>query len=357
MTNITQRSFAGGEFAPALYARADLARFAIGLRTCRNMVVMRAGGATKRPGTKFVDVVGSTDTWILHDFTAPGTYDFVVTAAPAGAKVRVLLVAGGGAGASVDGTNVAGGGGGGGGVIEKKDADEIPVAVGSYPLSLGSGGGVTHADHTIGVGSASGNPGLETTGFALTAEGGGYGKANDAMPPGDGGCGGGMRSSAEDISFPLGTPVPSNGGNGTQGGDGGTGVADPTIGGTLNYGGGGGGAGELGGDYTTGDGGDGIASDITGTNAYYGGGGGAGRMNGANTGGNGGVGGGGHGGPPEVIGGVGRAGEDGKGGGGGGGGGTVFNDGSRGGDGRILIRYRASSGIVATGGLMTSFAA
>lgn len=59
MSNAPQRSFAAGEIAPALEARADLARYAIGLRVCRNMIVLRGGGATKRPGTKFVVAIGS----------------------------------------------------------------------------------------------------------------------------------------------------------------------------------------------------------------------------------------------------------------------------------------------------------
>ena len=60
MASNPKRSFAAGEIAPALHARTDLSRYAIGLRTCRNMVVVRAGGAKKRPGTKFVVAIGST---------------------------------------------------------------------------------------------------------------------------------------------------------------------------------------------------------------------------------------------------------------------------------------------------------
>lgn len=48
------RSFAAGELSPALAARADLARYATGLRTCRNFMVQRHGGVTTRPGTTYV---------------------------------------------------------------------------------------------------------------------------------------------------------------------------------------------------------------------------------------------------------------------------------------------------------------
>jgi hypothetical protein len=57
VASTTQRSFAKGEIAPALHARTDAAAYEIGLRTCRNYVVMRQGGATKRPGTEFITPV------------------------------------------------------------------------------------------------------------------------------------------------------------------------------------------------------------------------------------------------------------------------------------------------------------
>jgi hypothetical protein len=54
MTSFIQRSFAGGEIAPAIYARSDQAKWATGLRTCRNYCVQRYGGLENRAGTKFV---------------------------------------------------------------------------------------------------------------------------------------------------------------------------------------------------------------------------------------------------------------------------------------------------------------
>jgi hypothetical protein len=53
MSNIAQRSFASGEIAPSLFARTDQVKYATGLRTCRNFIVMRHGGVTNRPGTRF----------------------------------------------------------------------------------------------------------------------------------------------------------------------------------------------------------------------------------------------------------------------------------------------------------------
>lgn len=54
MSNIVQRSFSGGEISPSLWARVDLTKYATGLKTCRNFMVMRHGGVANRPGTSFV---------------------------------------------------------------------------------------------------------------------------------------------------------------------------------------------------------------------------------------------------------------------------------------------------------------
>lgn len=54
MASIPQRSFAGGELAPEMYARAEQVKFATGLRTCRNFIVLKHGGVANRPGSTFV---------------------------------------------------------------------------------------------------------------------------------------------------------------------------------------------------------------------------------------------------------------------------------------------------------------
>ena len=54
MESLIQRSFAGGEISPALYARADQVKYATGLKTCRNFLVMRHGGVANRSGTKLI---------------------------------------------------------------------------------------------------------------------------------------------------------------------------------------------------------------------------------------------------------------------------------------------------------------
>lgn len=54
MTSLAQRSMAGGELSPAMSARVDQVKYQTGLRTCRNFWVMRHGGVTNRPGTRFI---------------------------------------------------------------------------------------------------------------------------------------------------------------------------------------------------------------------------------------------------------------------------------------------------------------
>lgn len=77
MPSSIQRSFAGGEVSPSMYARADQVKYATGLRQCRNFMVMRHGGATNRPGLKFIaEVKDSSKTvrLIKFVFNASQTY-------------------------------------------------------------------------------------------------------------------------------------------------------------------------------------------------------------------------------------------------------------------------------------------
>lgn len=53
--SIIQRSFAAGELAPALHARADTAKYQQALKTCRNFYVRREGGVSNRAGLRFID--------------------------------------------------------------------------------------------------------------------------------------------------------------------------------------------------------------------------------------------------------------------------------------------------------------
>lgn len=77
MPSTIQRSFSGGEIAPSLYARSDQTKYQSGLRRCENFVVMRHGGVTNRPGTKFITQVADSNRkvrLIKFVFSADQTY-------------------------------------------------------------------------------------------------------------------------------------------------------------------------------------------------------------------------------------------------------------------------------------------
>jgi hypothetical protein len=67
--SIFQRTFAGGELAPSLAARADLTKYVTGLRRCRNFVVLRHGGVANRAGLRYVETAkdgGDTSTFLMR---------------------------------------------------------------------------------------------------------------------------------------------------------------------------------------------------------------------------------------------------------------------------------------------------
>ena len=55
--SVVQRSFSGGEWSPSLGARADLARYHLALRTCRNFLVQKHGGVANRAGFGFIEEI------------------------------------------------------------------------------------------------------------------------------------------------------------------------------------------------------------------------------------------------------------------------------------------------------------
>ena len=127
---------------------------------------VNASGGTKVPHND------SPDGRTYHIFTSPGPFN--VTSA-GGETIEVLLIGGGGGGQN--GGDSAGGGGGAGGLVYRHS---VPISDGTpYPISVGGGGPGT-------------NNGSNTTGFSLTALGGGAGCGrgnNHAQPGGNGGAG------------------------------------------------------------------------------------------------------------------------------------------------------------------------
>lgn len=56
-SRLAQTAFVGGENTPTLEARGDLDKYGVSLRTAYNVVIHRHGGASGRPGTKFIGEV------------------------------------------------------------------------------------------------------------------------------------------------------------------------------------------------------------------------------------------------------------------------------------------------------------
>jgi len=262
--------------------------------------------------------------------------------------VDYLIVAGGGGGGGgSDNGNDGGGGAGAGGMLF---SGFVVTPSTGYSFVVGGGG-------TGGGSQANGTNGSNSTGFGLTAVGGGYGAFANTAPNGGGSGGGGGGGGSS--SFPGGTPTAN------QGNTGGTKTGNYPFDGC-----GGGGRGSKGKDSRncfggTCDGGDGCAW-VDGNYYAGGGGGGSGVTSGAsasNSGsGAGGNGGGGHGGQDTTYGGItarnAQNGTANTGGGGGGGksqtsaGGT--KNGGSGGSGIVILRYlgsqRGSGGTVTSSG-------
>src|ERR1700761_7719512 len=54
MSTVIQASFNAGEWSPKLYARVDLAKYRSGAALLQNWYVDYRGGASTRPGTKYI---------------------------------------------------------------------------------------------------------------------------------------------------------------------------------------------------------------------------------------------------------------------------------------------------------------
>lgn len=70
--SLIQRSFGAGELAPAQHARADLAKYLSGLRTCSNFIVRREGGVSNRAGLRHIASAKTTSATVrLFRFVSP----------------------------------------------------------------------------------------------------------------------------------------------------------------------------------------------------------------------------------------------------------------------------------------------
>ena len=77
---IPQNSFAGGELSEAIYGRAELAKFNIGLRECYNCFIEVEGGVSNRGGWRMCTSTKDGQEVRLLPFEATGTNTFVIEA-------------------------------------------------------------------------------------------------------------------------------------------------------------------------------------------------------------------------------------------------------------------------------------
>ena len=238
--------------------------------------------AVKTTGSATGGTVSTANGYRTHSFTTVGSTNFIVTGL---LKVQVLVVGGGGAGAS----GYESGGGGAGGAVFNSG---LLISAGTYSATVGNGG----AGAVILPRGGQGASGTNSSFLTLTGNGGGGGGNYGDIGVGfstrgtggqaaNGGCGGGGGGNGD-------SGVAGTAGSGNQGYGGGT---------STNYGGsGGGGMGSAGSNATTAagaSGGLGLTYQV-GNQSYLvcgGGGGGselgaAGGSGGSGIGGNGGVG-------------------------------------------------------------------
>ncbi len=75
---VIQTSFNSGEWSPKLNARVDIAKYRGGAALLRNFFVDYRGGATRRPGTKYIASTKNTNTVRLIPFQASFTVSYIL---------------------------------------------------------------------------------------------------------------------------------------------------------------------------------------------------------------------------------------------------------------------------------------
>ena len=74
LINKIQTAFTGGELSPSLWNRPDLAKHQVGAKSLKNCFVHVEGGASNRPGTRFVHDLGVPGVFIPFEFNDAQTY-------------------------------------------------------------------------------------------------------------------------------------------------------------------------------------------------------------------------------------------------------------------------------------------
>lgn len=74
-----QPTFASGEVSPEIYSRVDIAKYSSALRKCRNFIIHPTGGASNRPGTRYVaDAKFTENQCVVQEFIFSQTQKYVL---------------------------------------------------------------------------------------------------------------------------------------------------------------------------------------------------------------------------------------------------------------------------------------
>ena len=134
----------------------------------------------------------------VHTFTGPGTFE-ITKLGPEGTVDYMIAAGGGGSGYGYGSSGGAGGYRASGYGPAPLQASSTPVAVTTYPMVVGAGGA-----GRPGVPYTSGDQGSVSSGFSLTAAGGGWGRggspSNQGGTGGPGGSGGGASGGISSIA-------------------------------------------------------------------------------------------------------------------------------------------------------------
>jgi hypothetical protein len=77
-------SFSGGELSPQLWARTDIDKYAISVRTMENMIARPQGPATRRPGTRYIAATRNNATSRLIPFEFSTVQAYIIEASSEG---------------------------------------------------------------------------------------------------------------------------------------------------------------------------------------------------------------------------------------------------------------------------------
>ena len=305
----------GGSTDNSTLTQEGIAVTLVFVDSTRGWLVTDSGLQSDAPGPQFIAASGGTETTVctnfkVHTFTGPGSFTVSAAGNSAGSNTIDYLVIGGGGGGGRGPNNAnMGAGGGAGGYRESAGTASgsyarsplgacvaaLPVAVTTYPVTVGAGGAVPGS---VGDRGDTGSNTVFSGTTTITSAGGGGGGAQAPSNATNGGSGGGSAGgipgggtagtgNTPPVSPPQGNPGGVGAGTAPAGGGGGATAAGGAGTGPSGGPGGAGGTSTINGT-PTGRAGGGAGNGTPGCGTASDGGGPTGTAGTANTGGGGG---------------------------------------------------------------------